>query len=51
MESRPKSLVEYVQEDGRIPFREWLATLKDRRAQAIVDSRLTRVRLGNLGHC
>lgn len=51
MENRPKTIVEYVQEDGHIPFRDWLGSLKDRRAQAIIDSRLTRVRLGNLGHC
>ena len=33
----------------RIPFRHWLERLKDRKAAAIIDARLTRVRMGNLG--
>lgn len=40
---------EYVTEDGRNPFREWLEGLADRQARARIDVRLTRVRLGNLG--
>jgi putative addiction module killer protein len=51
VESKPKSLVEYAQNDGRVPFRLWLGSLKDRKAQAVIDARLTRVRLGNLGNC
>jgi putative addiction module killer protein len=51
MERHAKAVVEYLTEDGRNPFRNWLASLKDRRAQAAIEARLTRVRLGNLGHC
>ena len=40
---------EYVTADGRRPFGEWLAGLRDRRAQARLLSRLDRVQLGNLG--
>ncbi|MBF0260112.1 MAG: type II toxin-antitoxin system RelE/ParE family toxin [Desulfamplus sp.] len=32
-----------------IPFREWLDSLKDRRAQAKVDIRINKMRAGNLG--
>ncbi len=33
------------------PFSDWLASLKDARAAAIVRSRLNRLRLGNFGDC
>ena len=45
------SLKEYVDTRGKIPFRTWLASLKDKKTQAIIDARLTRVRLGNFGDC
>ena len=34
-----------------IPFSEWLASIKDARAVAIVRARLNRIRLGNFGDC
>jgi putative addiction module killer protein/probable addiction module antidote protein len=40
---------EYLTEDGRSPFAAWLNALRDRRARARIDTRLARVRLGNLG--
>lgn len=42
-------ILEYVTEDGQIPFREWLDGLKDAQTLARVEVRLNRVRLGNLG--
>jgi putative addiction module killer protein len=33
------------------PFAEWLASLKDIRAVAIIRARLNRIRLGNFGDC
>jgi putative addiction module killer protein len=42
---------EYVTADGRRPFGEWLAGLRDRRAQARLLTRLDRVQLGNPGDC
>ncbi len=51
MQSKPRILIEYSDDKGRIPFRDWLQSLKDFRAQAIVDARLTRVRMGNFGSC
>ena len=36
-------------ENGLVPFDEWFDTLRDRRMQAAVDTRLARVRAGNFG--
>jgi putative addiction module killer protein len=45
----PYELREYLTADGRSPFADWLDGLRDRRARARIDTRLARVRLGNLG--
>ena len=42
-------LLEYLDERGHSPFRDWLDGLKDRQARAKIRVRLNRVRLGNLG--
>ena len=49
MHEEPIVLLEYVSEEGRNPFREWLTGLRDREARARVRVRLNRVRLGNFG--
>ncbi len=46
----PREIVEYMDQKGRVPFRYWLERLKDRKAAAIIDARITRVRMGNLGN-
>ncbi len=51
MEATPKEIRIYVAEDGRVPFSEWLASLRDLKARAKVRVRLDRVSLGNLGDC
>ena len=51
MEIRPRIVRNYRTLDGREPFEEWLDSLRDKKAQAIVLERLNRVRLGNLGDC
>jgi putative addiction module killer protein len=38
-------------ENGFVPFDEWFDSLRDRRMQAAVDARLTRMRAGNFGDC
>ena len=38
-------------QNGLVPFDEWFDTLHDRKMQAAVDARLTRVRAGNFGDC
>jgi hypothetical protein len=42
-------LEEYTTERGKIPFREWLRSLRDVQARARIRVRLNRVRLGNFG--
>lgn len=39
----------YQQENGAVPFRDWLRDLRDMRAVARIRARLTRVRAGNFG--
>lgn len=39
----------YQDRRERQPFADWVNALRDRRAQAAVDSRLRRIALGNLG--
>ena len=51
MEATPKELQIYVTKDGRAPFSEWLASLRDIKARAKIRVRLDRVGLGNLGDC
>jgi putative addiction module killer protein len=38
-------------QNGLVPFDEWFDSLRDKRMQAAVDARLTRVRAGNFGDC
>ena len=44
-------LLEYLAENDRNPFREWLEGLRDRQARAKIRVRLNRIRLGNFGDC
>jgi putative component of toxin-antitoxin plasmid stabilization module len=49
MEAQEKNILTYVQADGSAPFNNWLEALKDRKARAIIRTRINRVRFGNLG--
>lgn len=40
---------EYLKQDGVNPFRKWLDNLRDMKTKARIESRLTRVALGNFG--
>ena len=51
MEAIERQLEYYRTPDGRIPFHQWHDALRDTKTQAIVDARLARVRVGNLGFC
>ncbi len=44
-------LLYYQERDGRMPFREWQASLVDRIAEAAIRSRLERMRVGLFGDC
>ena len=49
MEAQPREIRRYTTPDGRIPFAEWRNSLRDRKAISVIDNRLRRVRLGNIG--
>lgn len=44
-------LVLYKQDDGSCPFNEWYDSLRDKKAQSRVATRLFNVKAGNLGDC
>lgn len=46
-----QSILEYQAPEGKIPFREWLLSLKDIQVRARIRARLDRLRLGNFGDC
>lgn len=41
----------YRTKEGKIPFIEWVESLKDRIAKAQITNRLNRIKLGNIGDC
>jgi putative addiction module killer protein len=43
------TVLDYTTEDGRNPFRQWLAKLRDIKAVARVQARLERLTVGNFG--
>ncbi|MGF1602993.1 MAG: type II toxin-antitoxin system RelE/ParE family toxin [Thermosynechococcaceae cyanobacterium] len=49
MEAHQRTLQSYETSTGKVPFSEWLAKLQDRKARAIIRTRLDRVALGLLG--
>ncbi|MBI3795266.1 MAG: type II toxin-antitoxin system RelE/ParE family toxin [Nitrospinae bacterium] len=44
-------IIEYVDDQGKKPFSDWLARLRDIRGVAVIDARLKRIVLGNFGDC
>jgi putative addiction module killer protein len=51
MEGTPREIRRYITATGKVPFSEWLDSLKDRKTRAIIKRRLDRVEEGNLGDC
>lgn len=49
MEVQPREIQRYIAPNGKVPFTEWLESLRDRKAKAKIKERLKRVSLGNLG--
>ncbi len=42
---------DYLTNDGRDPFKEWLGSLTDRQARARILVRIQRMAAGNFGDC
>ena len=46
-----KEVVQYQSSDGKVPFREWLLSLRDVTIRARIRNRVDRLQLGNFGDC
>lgn len=51
IQTKSWELLDYLADDGRDPFAEWLAELGDREARARVLTRTQRLRTGAFGDC
>ena len=49
MKIKERIVVEYISPTGKNVFRRWLNSIKDKKTQAVIDSRILRLRSGNLG--
>ena len=49
MPVRPRTIRNYITSSGKEPFEEWLQSLRDRKARALIRSRINRLRMGNFG--
>ena len=49
MEVQPKEVRRYSTNEGKVPFDEWINSLRDTKAKSRIDLRLERIKLGNLG--
>jgi putative addiction module killer protein len=49
--AQPRQIQIYVASNNKAPFEMWLRKLKDRDARARIQTRIARLRLGNLGDC
>ena len=51
MKTKPIEIQEYLTQNGKCPFDEWLRSLKDVKARALIRVRINRLILGNFGDC
>ena len=49
MVAQPREIRRYVTSDGKVPFAQWLASLRDIKSKTKIAQRLNRFNLGNLG--
>ncbi len=49
MEAQPREIQRYVTINGKIPFDEWFLALRDTKAKTIINKRLNRLSVGDLG--
>ncbi len=49
MSAQPREIRQYITAEDKIPFDEWINSLRDIRAKARIEQRLERLSLGNLG--
>lgn len=51
MENTRKTLFIYKEKNNREPYKEWIASIKDKKVLAIIQQRLDRLELGLCGDC
>lgn len=49
MEVQPREIQRYITSDGRVPFTEWLDSMRDLKARVRIELRIDRASQGNLG--
>ena len=49
MQIHPREIRIYTTPNGRAPYRQWYARIKDGKLRTIISTRLTRLETGNLG--
>lgn len=49
MEAQPREIRRYIKADGKIPFADWIDSMRDKKARLKIKLRLDRVEEGNLG--
>ena len=49
MQIRPEGVRNYITPNGRDPYRQWYASIKDQKTRAIIASRIDRLQHGNPG--
>lgn len=51
MKTIEREIIYYQTLDGKIPFKKWYLSIKDSITRNKIDARITRLELGNFGHC
>lgn len=49
MDSDERILKQLQTESGKIPFDDWVSTLRDKKVRAVIAARLLRIQSGNMG--
>lgn len=51
MDGQERRIETFVASNGKVPFEEWLRSLRDKASKARIFSRIDRLRLNNFGDC
>jgi putative addiction module killer protein len=51
MEPTPRTISEYIDEEGGNPFRKWITGLRDGKTRGVIRNRINRLMDGNFGDC
>lgn len=51
MDGQERRIETFITSNGKVPFEEWLHSLRDKASKARIFSRIDRLRLNNFGDC